>query len=104
MSKSKQKSYGDAKVICPYYDSQETVQINCAPAVYDRSGLRVVFRSKVKKDEHMRSFCASYCWKGCPLAQLHDDAYQWYHRGGDESHPLFVMLNHSEVIKWTGIG
>ncbi len=49
MSKSKQKSYGDAKVICPYYDSQETVQINCAPAVYDSSGLRVVFRSKVKK-------------------------------------------------------
>ena len=94
MSKSKQKSYGDAKVICPYYDSQETVQINCAPAVYDSSGLRVVFRSKVKKDEHMRSFCTSYCWKGCPLAQLHDDA----------SHPLFVMLNHSEVIKWTGIG
>ena len=68
MSKSKQKSYGDAKVICPYYDSQETVQINCAPAVYDSSGLRVVFRSKVKKDEHMRSFCTSYCWKGCPLA------------------------------------
>ena len=51
MSKSKQKSYGDAKVICPYYDSQETVQINCAPAVYDSSGLRVVFRSKVKKED-----------------------------------------------------
>lgn len=73
MSKSKQKSYGDAKVICPYYDSQEAVQINCAAAVYDSSGLRVVFRSKAKKDEHMRSFCASYCWKGCPLAQLHTE-------------------------------
>ena len=59
----------DAGAICPFYEKSDKTVIRCECAI---GGARLwhVFATKKEAEQHWLNFCASYCYLGCPYAQM----------------------------------
>lgn len=57
-------------VMCPYFKSEKTTGLSCTGILDDTVCFRSIFQNKELKYNHMESFCTSFCWKGCPIAQM----------------------------------
>ena len=59
----------DAGAVCPFYMSSEKNMISCECAI---GGTRLwhAFSSCREAENHWLNFCCSYCYLGCPYAQM----------------------------------
>ena len=61
----------DAKIICPYFKRQSEKDnriIQCCPIFDNQSTTSLNFNSIVDKNNHIRNFCMTGLYRGCPIA------------------------------------
>lgn len=59
----------DGIAICPFYQKSERNTITC-DSVIDEARVNFVFPNTDKAEDHFVNFCATFCYQGCPYAQL----------------------------------
>ncbi|MBQ2876976.1 MAG: hypothetical protein IJE25_08195 [Clostridia bacterium] len=83
----------NVKIVCPFYIEEPECggMSNAAKAAHElvvRKRIRcegltkggklfVEFRNEREKLEHLNSFCESKCYKGCPVAQMLLEQYEF---------------------------
>ncbi len=61
----------DAKIICPYFIKQkekERSSIYCCPIFEKQATTKLTFNSAADKNAHIKNFCMTGCYFGCPIA------------------------------------
>lgn len=64
-----------SKIKCPYFKNIARTRIICE-GVTDRVEFTPMpFKTRQEMNEYIEDFCASGCWRGCPLAQTVEKKY-----------------------------
>ncbi len=61
----------DAKIICPYFKRQkekDKKSIQCCPVFNNQKTTTLSFNSISDKNDHIKNFCMSGFYLGCPIA------------------------------------
>lgn len=59
----------DAKIICPYFKRQKDKRlIQCCPVFENQSTTTLNFNTMEDKNNHIRNFCMTGFYQGCPIA------------------------------------
>lgn len=65
----------ESRIICPYLKMVKKQKIICETTADGAVSVSLHFPGNAVRNEYIRSFCASGCWKGCPLAQFNEENY-----------------------------
>ncbi len=65
------KLTSDAWIKCPYFLKQREKEKNalyCCPIFENQKSTKIIFNTSEDKDEHIKNFCATGFYLGCPIA------------------------------------
>lgn len=60
----------DSYVVCPFYRSENSMEIRCSGIVGDFT--TSTFQTKSEKERFKTDFCCSKCYLGCPVFQAEE--------------------------------
>lgn len=61
----------DAWIKCPYFlkqKEQEKNSLYCCPIFEHQNSTKLIFKTAKDKNEHLKNFCATGFYRGCPIA------------------------------------